>query len=58
MQRLNQGVLHQGRAYPAGTVRDAAPGVPDGPWWDGEPEQKPAKAAAKPRRPRASSDED
>ena len=35
MQRLNRAVIHKGHAYPAGTVRDAAAGDPDGPWWDG-----------------------
>lgn len=31
---LTQSVIHAGRVYPAGTSEDAAPGVPDGLWWD------------------------
>lgn len=36
MQRLNRAVVSHGRTYLPGTARDAAPGVPDGPWWDGQ----------------------
>lgn len=36
MQTLNWAVVHAGRIYLPGAVRDTCEGVPDGPWWDGD----------------------